>query len=151
MGTHALDIPDQPNTVDLSLEGRYSTIWPVLVTRTAWHWSGDAILALTMGRARWAQLTTAIVLGGIAAVFMWAAWLLLMILIPLWPFGFMAFLPTRIAVRRDVTQKNMIYTLCWVSLFLFTCPCWAIALVLAFRDPKPATPTTAWPNQNRGW
>lgn len=125
--------------LDLSLTGRYRTIWPTLVTRLSIAAASRVAHRCTFGRSRWVRVTTATVLASIPVALIATGWLVCAVLCVLWPFGWLYMLPTRIAVRRDVTQLHAIYALCWVSCLIVTGWAWWIALVLAYRDPKPAT------------
>jgi hypothetical protein len=56
-----------PVVQDLSLQARYRTVWPVLVTRFWWEGCAGAMRVCTLGQARWLRTTTAILLGGMSA------------------------------------------------------------------------------------
>jgi hypothetical protein len=121
---------------DLSLAGRYQTVWPALVTRITWALTVGTAHVCALGKPRWLRITTATLLGLVPIILIWAMYLMCVTLFVLWPLGALLMLPTRIAVARNVTQQTAIYVMCWCTLPLFTFPVWWIALIMAFRDPE---------------
>jgi hypothetical protein len=126
--------------LDLSLSARYHTVWPALSTRIAWYLCKRTAQGCALGRSRWLRATTATLLALIPVTLIAAAWLVVAALFVVWPFGWLAMLPTRIAVGRGVTHQTAIYIMCWVGLVPFIgWILWVTALILAFRDPRPVT------------
>jgi hypothetical protein len=118
---------------DLSLIGRYKTIWPALSTRVAWWWCQATVRGCEFGRPTWLRITTSTVLATVPVLLIVTAWAIVACLFVLWPFGWLAMLPTRIAVKRGVAQLGVVYLLCWLFFVPFA---WIVALVLAVRDPQ---------------
>ena len=129
---------------DLSLAGRYRTIWPALMTRVAWWWCSAIARACRCGMDGWRGDAAATVLGLVPILLVTCAWLVCCALVVIWPLAWLEFLPTRIAVRRGAGQVGPVYALCWFGFVPFA---WVVALVLALRDVPPTAPVVPLPRR----
>jgi hypothetical protein len=122
-----------------TLEERYQTVWPVMVTTVSWRWTSDMFKGLykSMPGAPWLKGTLAGLIGLVAGAGLLALYLAVISLTVLWPIGLLWMLPVRIAVGRNSGQYSAIYA---CSLFGIVTGgiTWIVGMILACRDkPQP--------------
>lgn len=125
-----------------TIEKRYHSVWPVVVTVLPARWTVSMYRALTPAAPPpWLRHTVATIAVALPAALLWSAWgFLLCAFGLLWPIGWLWMLPVRVGVKRGSGQYGAIWALSFfapVTLGVL----WIIGLVLAMRDrPTPAPP-----------
>lgn len=126
-----------------TIEKRYQTLWPGMVTVLWWRWTDDLFSSLyrSMPGPAWLKGTLAALVGLVPAAGLLAGYLVCVALMPLWPSGLLWMLPVRIAVSRRSGQYGMIYACCLLAVVTSGIT-WIVAMITAMRDrPQPQYPT----------
>jgi hypothetical protein len=129
----------QPQRLEYkTIEERYQTVYPAMVSVLWFRWTGDLFRSLyrSMPGPGWLRGTLAGLAGLVPAVLLFAGWLLLISLTVIWPFAFLQMLPVRIAVGRHAGQYGSIWVMSFFSALTLGI-LWVVALTVAMRD-KPA-------------
>jgi hypothetical protein len=89
-----------------SIQARYGTVWPALVTILFWRWTVSMLRALSgaMPGPTWRRRTLAGVVGLVPALLLMTGYLSVIVFVIYWPIAFLQMLPLRIAVHRNSQQ-----------------------------------------------
>jgi hypothetical protein len=89
-----------------SIQARYRTVWPVLVTVLFWRWTVGMFLTLSgaMPGRTWRRRTLAGLAGLVPALLLVTGYLSVIVFVIFWPIAFLQMLPLRIAVHRNREQ-----------------------------------------------
>lgn len=85
-----------------SIEARYRTVWPALVTILFWRWETAMLRSLDAAMPSHASRrhTLTALVGLVPALLLLAGYISAIVFVVYWPLAFLQMLPTRIAVHR---------------------------------------------------
>ncbi len=118
-----------------TIAARYGTVWPALMSILFGRWIKACFVHTAVGGKGWLRKLTGGLFGAIPALMLGTVLISLLILVVVWPFGFMTMLPVRVALKRGVGDLGSLWMLCFFSWFTFWI-LWVVAIVLAMRDPR---------------
>jgi hypothetical protein len=89
-----------------SIQARYRTVWPALVTVVFWRWIVGMFRTLSgaMPGRTWRRRTLAVLVGLVPALLLVTGYLSVIVFVIFWPIAFLQMLPLRIAVHRNREQ-----------------------------------------------
>ena len=84
-----------------SIQARYRTVWPALVTVLFWRWTAGMFRSLSgaMPGRTWRRRTLAGLVGLVPALLLATGYLSVIVFVIFWPIAFLQMLPLRIALR----------------------------------------------------
>lgn len=93
-----------------SIEARYRTVWPALVTILFWRWSVGMLRSLdaAMPSHTWRRHVLTGLVGLVPALLLLTGYLGVIVLAIYWPIAYLQMLPTRIAIQRSSGQPSPI-------------------------------------------